>query len=90
MRIFTHGILPAPKKEKNERGFAGWSRCRLKGDEISGASQQLLVLISLIESNSSPSQAVCELPLVQAVLQRLQARRGAGGAGEERPVQEAC
>lgn len=63
--------------------------CRLKGDEISGVSQQLLVLIPLTESISPPSQAVCELPLIQAVLQPVQAHRGAGGAGEERPAEEA-
>lgn len=62
----------------------GW--CRLKGDEISGALQQLLTLNSLTESNPPPSQAVCELPLIQAVLQPVQAHRGAGGAGEECPV----
>ena len=76
------------KKRKITVGSAGSSWFRLKGDEISGALQQLL--ISLIYSNSPPLQAVCELSLIQAVLQRLQAHRGAGGAGEERPAQEAC
>lgn len=81
MSVFTYDILPAQKK-KNV--VSGWSWCGLKRDGISGASQQLLV--SLMQSNSPPSQAVCELPLIQAVLQRLQAHRGAGGAGEERPA----
>lgn len=39
----------ASSKKKNEGGFAGSSGRSLKGNEISGASQQLLILISLIE-----------------------------------------
>lgn len=55
---------------------------RTEGREISRASLQLL--LSLMRSNCPPLQVFCELPLVQAVLQRLQAHRGGRGAGEER------
>lgn len=63
---------------------AGWRPMGLK-DLHSSCPYSTLVYIELFSL-----QAVCELPLSQAVLQSVQAYRGAGGTGAERPAQKAC
>lgn len=70
------------KKKKNEHLLALTGRRKLDLTVLRSSC----VFFSLTESKSPLLQIICELPLIQAVLQRLQEYRGARGVGTECPT----
>lgn len=77
--IFTYQI--SKNEKKNEHLLALTGRRNLNLTVLHNSC-----VFSLTEAKCALLQIVCELPLVQAVLQRLQEYRGARGVGTECPT----